>query len=407
MAKELGTGRWRPSSTGDPADPPLGNGLGRLAGGPVPGLVFAARVGVYGGIAVLAVLPVLAHTASWPARVAGLGYAAGLVAVLLTCLGRLPAPRYVGPALVLQAALGYLPVLQFGAAWSVFSGFFAGGLLLVVRPPVAVPAAALVVAVAGALTGFAGAAGPSATAGLLGAVFTAVTALAVFGLTWSARLAAERTETRRELTRRAVAEERRRFSRDAHDLLGLSLSAITLKGELTNRLIADQPERAMEELAEILDMSRKALADVRSVAAGYRELSLDDECLSAVGVLRAAGVEVLVDRGPLELSTTVATTLATVLREGVTNVIRHSKASWCQLTVRAAGGTAWLVLVNDGVTEDLEGEARTGCGLRNLTYRVGAHGGELSAAIQPDGTHRLSVRVPLTALRPHRPGRAR
>ncbi|MFD9894024.1 sensor histidine kinase [Amycolatopsis sp. NPDC059027] len=357
-------------------------------------MISAVHGVVCAGMALLAALPVLALAASWFAKVMGLGYLAGLVAVQLTCLGRPGGRRHGVPALVVQAALGILPILQFGVAWSVLSGFFAGGLLLVAKPILAIPGMLAVAGGVGALTGFPGQAGTGPAAALA----TAVTALIVFGLTWSARLAAERSETRSELTRRAVAEERMRFSRDAHDLLGLSLSAITLKGELTHRLIVDQPQRAMEELVELLDMSRKALADVRSVAAGYRDLSLDDECLAAIGVLRAAGVEVFVDRGPVELSPPVATTLATVLREGVTNVIRHSKASRCRLTLRASGTAAWLELVNDGVPEEPETPcASAGCGLRNLRHRVGALGGELTADVRPDGSHRLFARVPLTA----------
>ena len=90
----------------------------------------------------------------------------------------------------------------------------------------------------------------------------------------------------------AVAEERLRFARDLHDLLGLSLSAITLKSELTRRLLDTDPDRAAEELTEILGLARQALADVRSVASGYRELSLDNESRSARSVLAAADVEV-------------------------------------------------------------------------------------------------------------------
>ncbi|MFE0025251.1 sensor histidine kinase [Amycolatopsis sp. NPDC059021] len=405
MAKELRTrGRRKRQAaangvSGGAVEPrAFPSGLDRISEGPEPLVIVAVHGAVCAGIAVLAALPALAQAASWFAKVLGLGYLAGLVAVQLTCLGRPGGRRHGVPALAAQAVLGFLPILQLGVAWSVLSGFFAGGLLLVAKPILAIPGVLAVAGGVGALTGFTGQAGTAAPTGPAAALATAVIALVVFGLTWSARLAAERSETRSELTRRAVAEERMRFSRDAHDLLGLSLSAITLKGELTHRLIVDQPQRAMEELAELLDMSRKALADVRSVAAGYRDLSLDDECLAAIGVLRAAGVEVFVDRGPVELSPPVATTLATVLREGVTNVIRHSKASRCRLTLRASGTAAWLELVNDGVPEEPETPcAGAGCGLRNLRHRVGALGGELTADVRPDGSHRLFARVPLSA----------
>jgi signal transduction histidine kinase len=92
----------------------------------------------------------------------------------------------------------------------------------------------------------------------------ALIALSLCGIVFSARLVFAREEELRELELRAVADERRRFARDLHDLLGLSLSAITLKGELVDRLVVQQPERAKAELEEMLTMSRKALADVRA-----------------------------------------------------------------------------------------------------------------------------------------------
>ena len=101
----------------------------------------------------------------------------------------------------------------------------------------------------------------------------------------------------------AVAQERLRFARDLHDLLGYSLSAITLKSELTHRLVPKNPDKAQNELVEILDISRKALADVRAVASGYRELSLENESESARSLLLAADVAVTTEinvRGPAD-----------------------------------------------------------------------------------------------------------
>jgi two-component system sensor histidine kinase DesK len=254
-------------------------------------------------------------------------------------------------------------------------------------------------------------AGGSFADGFDGAVFTAVAALAVFGLAWFARMAAEQADSRRALAERIVARERLRFSRDTHDLLGLSLSAITLKGELVRRLVTADPAQAEAELGELLVMSRRALADVRAITAGSRELCLAEECHSAVSVLRAAGVDVRFDGDvPAHLPPAVATTFATVLRESLTNVVRHSKATWCSFSVRASGGTAWLRVDNDGVAAGgaAEPDARPdgGAGLRNLGYRIGALGGELTAGVHGDGTHRLCATVPLQSL-PDRAGRAR
>ncbi|GHG02007.1 MULTISPECIES: sensor histidine kinase [Amycolatopsis] len=334
---------------------------------------------------------------------AACGCGGTLVLVHLAAFGR-GRTQFRGTALALQALLGLAPVLEFGAAWAVFSCFFLGSLPLVARPRVAVPVLVLVTAGAGALA--VRAAGPAAVAdGLRAALLTAVTAFAVFGLAWLAGAAAPDEDGRREfaaqVAAQVVAEERRRFSRDTHDLLGLSLSAITLRAELIRRLVDDRPQAAQAELAELLTISRKALADVRAIAAGSREMSLAEECRSAASVLRAAGITVGFDgQLPADLPSPVATTLAAVLRESVTNVIRHSKAAWCDFSVVAVAGAVRLQVANDGVPPAGEdppaGESR-GSGLRNLAYRVEALGGELSVGVRPDGTHRLCAVVPLRA----------
>lgn len=161
------------------------------------------------------------------------------------------------------------------------------GLLLAARPARAVPGAVVACVLAGLVPARSGAPGWVDTV-VAGTASSGVAALALFGLGVAARMVAAREGELRELQRSAVAEEHKRFSRDVHDLLGLSLSAITLKGELVDRLMLGRPERAKEELAELLTMSRRALADVRTIAAGYRELSLDDECRAAAAVLGAA-----------------------------------------------------------------------------------------------------------------------
>ena len=343
-------------------------------------------------VALMASLPVLAERQSWVSWLLALTGAAALAGVHLAAIahGRVRRP---GLALGVQALLAYLPMLQLGALWSAAGGFFAGGLLLAVRPARALPAAGLVCVAAGLVSARGTA---SADAGFAAVAAAGVAALVLFGTGAAARLIAERDEERRELKRRAIAEERKRFSRDVHDLLGLSLSAITLKGELVDRLVIGQPGRAKEELAELLTMSRRALADVRTVAAGYRELSLDDECRAAAAVLSAAGTRVTVARsGTGDLPPEVATALAAVLREGVTNVVRHSTASWCAFSVSKEDGTAWLEIVNDGAGGAAGGGPGSGSGLRNLVDRVESLGGTLATETGPDGTHRLLAAVPV------------
>lgn len=364
-------------------------------------LVAAGPAAAAAAVALTALLPVLAERESWVPRLLALACAAALAGVHLTAFahGRVRRP---GLALAAQASLGYGPMVQLGALWSAAGGFLAGGLLLAVRPARAVPAAGLVCVGAGLLAAWAAG---SVDAGLAGAVSAGIAALALSGVGAAGRLTAEREEERRELKRDAIAEERKRFSRDVHDLLGLSLSAITLKGELVDRLVIGQPGRAKEELGELLIMSRRALADVRTVAAGYRELSLDDECRAAAAVLSAAGTRVTVARsGIADLPPEVATALAAVLREGVTNVVRHSTASWCAFSVSKEDGTAWLEIVNDGAGGPADGGAGSGSGLRNLVDRVESLGGTLAAESGADGTHRLLAAVPVACggVRRHR-----
>lgn len=381
-------GPARPGAVDGPAGRPFPLRPGRFA-----------HAGGCVAIGLLCLLTPLQEAADRAVVLAACGCGGALVLVHLAAFGR-GRTRFRGPALALQAVLGLAPELEFGAAWAVFSCFFLGSLPLVARPRVAVPVLVLVTAGAGALA--VRAAGPAAVAdGLRAALLTAVTAFAVFGLAWLAGAAAPDEDGRRELAAQVVAEERRRFSRDTHDLLGLSLSAITLRVELIRRLVDDCPQAAQAELAELLTISRKGLADVRAIAAGSREMSLAEECRSAASVLRAAGITVGFDgQLPADLPSPVATTLAAVLRESVTNVIRHSKAAWCDFSVVAVAGAVRLQVANDGVPpagEDPPAGENCGSGLRNLTYRVEALSGELSVGVRPDGTHRLCAVVPLRA----------
>jgi signal transduction histidine kinase len=200
-----------------------------------------------------------------------------------------------------------------------------------------------------------------------------------------------------------VAGERLRFARDVHDLLGLSLSAIVLKGELANRLLEHNPHCAATEVSQILDTSRCALAEIRSVTCGESVLQLERERACVESALTAADVEVRIELDPSDLSTPLETVLAAVLREGVTNMLRHSKVARCEITLVKSGTTARLEMVNDGVPEPADGPRPTsrqpaelgGSGLRNLAERVAALGGELSTALEPDHRFRLRVTVPL------------
>jgi two-component system sensor histidine kinase DesK len=198
--------------------------------------------------------------------------------------------------------------------------------------------------------------------------------------------------TRGELAQLAVINERMRFSRDLHDLLGYSLSAITLKAELTRRLVASNPARARDELAEILDTARQALADVRAVASGYRNISLAKEASSVVALLSAAGIETQAEITCGALDERVDTVLATVLREAVTNMLRHSTARRCSIVAGVDGDQVRLLVANDGVPRSAA-SSRSGGGLENLTMRVTAIGGELTVQIRGGGWFEVQAAV--------------
>ncbi|MEV4320027.1 histidine kinase [Actinocrispum sp. NPDC049592] len=306
-------------------------------------------------------------------------------------------------ALFAQACLVYLPLLQFKQSWVGLPGFLAGSALLVIPPPFGWITAGLVV-VSMAFTQAAYTGVPEDV--LYITLSTILTGLLVFGLTRLATLVTELHRAREELAKMAVARERLRFARDLHDLLGYNLSAITLKSELTHRLVIKHPARAREELVEILQISRQALADVRAVASGYREMSLDEECESAKSVLAAADVHVQMDISYRDLPVRVSTVLATVLREGITNLLRHSKAEFCEISVRQRDGKVVIELVNDGVpTEPVDSRQDSGpggSGIHNLSARVAELGGELTAELMADNRFRLYAVMPLFGPAPSR-----
>ncbi len=307
---------------------------------------------------------------------------------------RVPQPPTSYLALLAQACLVYLPMLQFTDSWVGMPGFLAGSVLLLLPFPLAWVAFAAIVASMAVTQQFFFGGAPLDVAYIT--ISTVITGLIVYGLTRLASLVTELHQARSDLAQMAVAQERLRFSRDLHDLLGYSLSAITLKSELTHRLVVKYPAKAQDELAEVLDISRRALADVRAVASGYRELSLDAEARSARSVLTAADVDVQMDLRYGELPVQIRTLLATVLREGVTNVLRHSKAEMCDIAIRQDDEGVWMKIVNDGVPEAPEEPAPYGgSGIHNLSVRVKALGGTLTAGVDPDNRYTLHVTAPL------------
>jgi two-component system sensor histidine kinase DesK len=291
-----------------------------------------------------------------------------------------------------QAILTYLPFLLFGLNWGSIAGPLSGSILLLLPGRVAWP---LFGGVGASILVMALASGEGGVIVTYFVVSTMLGGLIIYGMARLSDLVAEVHASREEKARMAVAQERLRFARDLHDLLGYSLSAITLKSELIYRLVPTRPDRAREEISAVLHVSRQALADVRLVASGYRDMSLRVEAESAASILAAADIRAEVDICCAHLHPVVETTLATALREGITNILRHSKVQTCAITAVAEGETVRLTLVNDGVVEHRPASPHSGSGLGNLRSRLTAIGGRVESGIRDDGRFQLLAEAPL------------
>jgi two-component system sensor histidine kinase DesK len=218
------------------------------------------------------------------------------------------------------------------------------------------------------------------------------------GFAANVRLNIELRETREELAVAAVAAERERIGRDLHDILGHSLTAIAVKAGLARRLLASDPAAAGTEIGDVERLAREALKDVRATASGYREVSLTAELGVAAGVLRAAGIRADLPATADDVDPDAREALGYVLREAVTNVVRHSGARTCRVVLHSRS----IEIVDDGDGVDRNPTAGTGSGLQNLTDRMGAQGGSCEAGPGPDGG--FVIRAGLPAAVPGRTG---
>ena len=336
-------------------------------------------------------------------KVGALGATAALVGIMGTAvlalvlgLGSHHHDRLTGRTCTLLTAMAvcvYAPQLVYSDPYLAVPGFLAGSAALALPRRAGAVAFFAVVLGQGVIYDLLGAHPVAVGYGLMATVNHG---LVLYALARLRSMVSELHEAREELATAAVTKERLRFARDLHDLLGYSLSAITLKSELTHRLLTIDPGRARQELSEVLDISRQALADVRSVALSYRELSLDEETQSAQALLSAADIEVTVRIDSCDgLPVDVRVTLATVLREGVTNLLRHSKAERCEIVLSSSPRLVTMDIINDGIPT-MDRNSRDGSGIGNLTTRVGALGGSLDAGPTSDRTFRLHAEIPLS-----------
>ncbi|MFF7897534.1 sensor histidine kinase [Streptomyces sp. NPDC088817] len=213
---------------------------------------------------------------------------------------------------------------------------------------------------------------------------------------------------REELARRAVEEERLRFSRDLHDLLGHTLSVIVVKSEAARRLAPRDMGAALTQITDIESVGRQALTEIREAVTGYREGGLGTELDRARSALTAAGIEPVVRRSGPPLTPGAEALLGWVVREAVTNAVRHSGARRCEITVTGTAERARLTVVDDGdgtsagrsgdpdPVDSVDPMDRVGgTGLRGLTERLAAAGGSLRAGPSPRGGFTVTAEVPL------------
>ncbi|WP_142260605.1 sensor histidine kinase [Thermopolyspora flexuosa] len=225
---------------------------------------------------------------------------------------------------------------------------------------------------------------------------------------WLWELVRDAEQGREAQARLAVTEERLRFARDLHDLVGHSLTAIAVKSEVAEKLARKDMARAAEEMAEVRRLAREALREIRAAVRGYRTVDLDAELRSVRAVLEAGGVRCTLtvepETGTAGLPQDVSTLLAWVVREGATNVLRHSRAGACEIGLRVRDGRVVLQMRNDGAGPGAPdapadaapgGDEERGIGLAGLAERVASAGGVLRAGPAGRGRWELSAEIPL------------
>lgn len=197
------------------------------------------------------------------------------------------------------------------------------------------------------------------------------------------RAIAQLREARERVAELAVAEERARVTRDLHDVLGHSLTTITVKAGLARRLLeAGDTDRAAAEVGDVERLGRQVLSEVRATVSAQREASLPGEMASARAVLAAAGITADLPQAVDNLAPQYHEPFAYVLREAITNVIRHSDAGCCEVRL----GPSWLEVRDDGTGGSIDG---SGHGLAGLRERLAPLGGTVEAGRLPGGGFRL------------------
>jgi two-component system sensor histidine kinase DesK len=294
--------------------------------------------------------------------------------------GRLPVGLLAGWALVLVALVVTAPMAPLPAMQLTVVAAVASVAASFVPALSAVRAAVLNAVVLVATVVLAGVADlPSLVAGL---VMISAALWACWSNAWLLRVLLELQAAHEDRAALTVAEERLRISRDLHDVLGRTLATIAVKSSLAAELVGrDRTQRAAEEIAGIRRIAEEAGNDMRRVVRGEHRTTWDDEVTGARSLLESAGIRCAVSGDPVPDG--CAEPLAWVVREAVTNVLRHSAATQVTLATTHEDGEVLLTISNDGVTNDGvtggQTAAGAGMGLDSLSKRVSALGGHVTA----------------------------
>jgi len=203
---------------------------------------------------------------------------------------------------------------------------------------------------------------------------------------------------REEIAHLAIEAERLRFARDLHDLLGHDLARLALQSEVVEALVHTAPQQAVTTAREMGETARTALREVRAAVAGYRQPTLVSELRGAGEILAAAGIAYQAEGDRIVAPPAVEAALAWALREGVTNVVKHSRARHCIVRTTQDTASVSVEVSDDGAaaSADAPTSGHGGSGLPGLTERAAALGGRCDAGPRPGGGFLLRVTLPLT-----------